>query len=115
MTMTKKQINLGTTDDIIKSLKSHYKRGGMDRVVDWVTTTFSPGTDIKVARDVTNPTNMEEKTVYDRIILQLDDQGYETVTHHLKPVEKVVASSDLFLSIRLHFIEDPFELLVYVE
>lgn len=115
MAMTKKQINLGTTDDIIGSLKSHYMQGGMDRVVDWVMKTFRPGTNIKVSRDVTRPADKEEKTVYNRLILKLDKQGNETVNYHLKPVEKEMASSELFLSVRLHFIEDPFELLIYVE
>lgn len=113
--MSEQEATFESTDKIIESLKEKYSQGGVSNVKDWVNTTFQPKTTITVARDITNLSKVDRRVIYDRAIVQLDNTGNETSVYYLDPVNQDASSLDLFLSLRLTFIETPLEVLVYVE
>ncbi|MEO5998526.1 MAG: hypothetical protein ABIN89_17345 [Chitinophagaceae bacterium] len=112
--MQNKTVNFNTTDDIINVLKTTYSEDGMSGVITWTEKTLAPQTTINVARDLLKPEVKEKKTIYDRAIMKLDKQGNELNDYYLQPLQKEdTEQSEVFLSIRLNFIEEPFELLIF--
>jgi len=112
--MNDNEIDLENTDKIISFLKEKYAKDGIHGVVEWVEETFQPNTRLKMARNMANLSVVDNRVIYDRAILQIDGEGNETDVCYLAPANKDAYSADLFLSIRLNFIEEPFELLLYV-
>lgn len=111
--MNDNEIDLENTDKLISSLKKKYSEGGIPGVVKWVDEMFQPNTRLRIARNMTDLSAIDSRVIYDRVIFQMDDKGGETGVCYLAPVKKDAFSADLFLSIRLNFIEEPFELLLY--
>jgi hypothetical protein len=113
--MNAQEIKFDSTDGIIQELKNQYNQGGLLKVKSWVDATFQPNTKISVARDVTDLSKIDSRIIYDRVLIQLDDQGNETEVYFLTPINQDAFSSDLFLSVRLTFTREPCELLLYVK
>ncbi len=114
-TMYNQEITFESTDTLIESLKEQYNQGGLASLRDWVNSNFQPKTKINIARDLTNLSKIDSRIIYDRAIMQLDQQGNETNFYYLEPINQDAFSADLFLSIRLNFIPEPLEVLIYVE
>ena len=112
--MDNDEVDLGNTDRTITLLREIYAKDGIRGVVAWVEETFQPNTKVKIARDMANLSEIDTRVIYDRVIFQIDSEGNETDVCYLEPVNKDVFSEDLFLSIRMNFVEEPFELLLYV-
>lgn len=113
--MIRKNISFSSTDDIISSLKEIYQNKGLEGVKEWVNDTFQTNSQITVARDITNISKVDTSIVYDRTIVKLTKAGEETEVYYLAPIHDDAFSSNLFLSIRLNFIDEPFEFLIYTK
>ena len=113
--MIKKEISFRSIDDIINTLKATYQSNGLQGVKEWAVSTFQSNMQISVARDVTNISNIDTEFIYDRAIIKLNESGEEMGAYYLKPMHEDAFSSNLFLSVRLNFIDDPLELLIYTK
>lgn len=111
--MNKQEVSFQSTDDILNILKKMYHTEGINGVTRWVEKSFRTDSQLSMARDVTNLTEIDEAMIYDRVIIPLNKAGEEMSEYYLKPLHEDVFDQNLFLSIRLHFIDQPFELLIY--
>jgi hypothetical protein len=113
--MNNQDIQFKNTDELISTLREKYNTNDIAGVQNWVHKTFKPNTKITIARDVKNPTKIDSEQLYDRVIIRLDKNGNETNEYYLNPIHEDTFSSNLFLSVRLNFIENPFELLLFTK
>ena len=111
--MDSKNISFKSTDELIRFIKNKYETEGLQGVVRWAENDLKEGSEITLARDVTNLSDIESSIVYDRAVIQLNGRGEETHNYYLYPLHTNAFEANLFLSIRLNFIEQPFELLIY--
>lgn len=111
--MNKDKVTFNTTDDLIKMIKENYNQKGLSGVTEWVNNNFKENTTLTIARDISTPSNVETAIIHDRVIIKLNNRGEETEVYYLEPIYENTFSGDLFLSIRLNFIEEPFELLLF--
>ena len=111
--MDSKNISFKSTDHLINFIKNIYENEGLQGVVKWAENDLKEGSEISLARDVTNLSGIESSIVYDRAIIQLNSKGEETRNFYLNPLHANVFDSNLFLSVRLNFVVHPFELLIY--
>ena len=111
--MCKEKITFQSIDNIINILKEKYNKGGLKDVQQWVEATFQQNREMSIARDLNDLSNIENVTIYDRSIIKLDKLGEETNIYYLEALNPDLAKHNLFISIRLNFINEPFELLVF--
>lgn len=111
--MNQKTISFASTDSLLEILADKYRVEGMPGVVAWVNESFKTGVVVSMARDPGNLYRIEKASIYDRALIQLTDDGEETGVTILSPKHSDAFSTNLFLSVRLIFIDQPFGLLLY--
>lgn len=113
--MNQLEISYKSTDQIIDSLKRVFEIDGLPGVIHWADDLFREDKQISLARDVTNLHNIDHGIIYDRSIIGLNQDGEETDNYYLHPIHDDAFGANLFLSIRLNFVNQPFELLIFTK